>query len=169
MIILLQVCLNTFVLLGDIVEMWLHPVTVSPPTIDENVAKWTSNKLSSRFFNVVRKMAEEDGVKVFYVRGNHDHEMDAATVEHLMGKEVEFIDGTLIYIINSDDGYQYRIRFAHGHDWDLFNTYALTKPEDPLGGRPIGYYITRAVASTDTVMTETEQVGVLFWHLVTEE
>ena len=112
------------------------------------------------FFNVVRKMAEEDGVKVFYIRGNHDHEMDAATVEQLMGKKVEFIDGTLIYLIKSDDGQQYRLRFAHGHDWDLFNTYSLTEPDDPLGGRPIGYYVTRAVASTGRVMTETEEVHV---------
>ena len=110
------------------------------------------------FFNVVRKMAEEDGVKVFYIRGNHDHEMDAATVEQLMGKKVEFIEGTLIYLINSDDGKQYRLRFAHGHDWDLFNTYSLTEPDDPLGGRPIGYYVTRAVATTERVMTETEEV-----------
>ena len=88
-------------------------------------------------------MAEEDGVKVSYIRGNHDHEMDAAIVEQLMGKKVEFIEGTLIYLINSDDGKQYRLRFAHGHDWDLFNTSSLTEPDDPLGGRPIGYYVTR--------------------------
>ena len=113
------------------------------------------------FFNIVRKMAEEDGVQVFYIRGNHDHEMDANTVEKLMGKKVEFIGGTLIYLINSDDGHQYRIRFAHGHDWDLYNTYELTGPDDPLGGRPIAYYITRAVATTDMVMTETEQVCIL--------
>ena len=108
-------------------------------------------------------MAEEDGVKVFYIRGNHDHEMTAEAVEQLMGKKVEFIEGTLIYVINSDDGQQYRIRFAHGHDWDLFNTYSLTDANDPLGGRPIGYYVTRAVATTETVMTETEEVGV---HIV---
>ena len=105
-------------------------------------------------------MAVEDGVKVFYVRGNHDHEMTAGAVAQLMGKEVEFVEGTLIYVINSDDGQQYRIRFAHGHDWDLFNTYSLTDPNDPLGGRPIGYYVTRAVATTEAVMTETEEVGV---------
>jgi len=103
-------------------------------------------------------MAEEDDVKVFYIRGNHDHEMDAKTCEQLMGKKVEFVDGTLIYLINSDDGHEYRIRFAHGHDWDLFNTYSLVEPDDPLGGRPIGYYVTRAVATTEAVMTETEEV-----------
>ena len=138
--------------------MWLEPTTLSPLTIKERITKWKANATCTMFFNIVRKMAEEDGVQVFYIRGNHDHEMDAKTVEELMGKKVEFIDGTLIYLINSDDGQQYRIRFAHGHDWDLFNTYSLTEPNDPLGGRPIGYYVTRAVATTERVMTETEEV-----------
>lgn len=141
--------------------MWLNPMTLSPPTLPERIKEWKSNATCTMFFNIVRKMAEEDGVKVFYIRGNHDHEMDANTVEILMGKRVEFIDGTLIYLINSDDGHQYRIRFAHGHDWDLYNTYELTGADDPLGGRPIAYYITRAVATTDMVMTETEKVCIL--------
>lgn len=140
--------------------MWLEPVTLSPLTLKERIAKWKSNVTCDLFFKVVRKMAEEDGVKVFYVRGNHDHEMTAVAVAQLMGKEVEFVEGTLIYVINSDDGQQYRIRFAHGHDWDLFNTYSLTDPNDPLGGRPIGYYVTRAVATTEAVMTETEEVSI---------
>ena len=103
-------------------------------------------------------MTNEDGVKVFYLRGNHDHEMDAETVKTLMGEKVEFIRGSLVYVIKSDDGQTYRIRFAHGHDWDIFNTYSLTHPQDPLGGRPIGYYVTRAVATTDAHETETEVV-----------
>ena len=156
-----KVSLNTLVLLGDVVEMWLEPMTLSPLTLQERVAKWKENETCNLFFSVVRKMAEEDGVKVFYIRGNHDHEMTAEVVEQLMGKKVEFIEGTLIYLINSDDGQQYRIRFAHGHDWDLFNTYSLTEPNDPLGGRPIGYYVTRAVATTERVFTETEEVTLI--------
>ena len=138
--------------------MWLEPMTLSPPTLQERVKKWKENAACHLFFSVVQKMADEDNVKVFYIRGNHDHEMTAEVVEQLMGKNVEFIEGTLIYLINSDDGHQYRIRFAHGHDWDLFNTYSLIEPNDPLGGRPIGYYVTRAVATTERVFTETEEV-----------
>ena len=158
--VLSQVSLHTLILLGDVVEMWLEPMTLSPLTLQERVTRWKANITCTLFFNVVRKMAEEDGVKVFYLRGNHDHEMTAEAVEQLMGKKVEFIEGTLIYLINSDDGQQYRIRFAHGHDWDIFNTYSLTEPNDPLGGRPIGYYVTRAVATTEAVMTETEEVRI---------
>lgn len=148
------------VLLGDVLEMWLDPVTLSPLTLNKRIAKWKSSVTCNHFFDVVRKMAEKDDVKVFYIRGNHDHEMTAEVVAQLMGTKVEFIEGTLIYVINSDDGQQYRIRFAHGHDWDLFNTYSLTEQNDPLGGRPIGYYVTRAVATTEALMTETERVSV---------
>ncbi|XP_022797350.1 uncharacterized protein LOC111335634 [Stylophora pistillata] len=153
-----EVSIHTLILLGDVLEMWLDPITLTPPTLQEKIANWKKNETCSLFFSIVRKMAEEDGVKVFYVRGNHDHEITAGAVEELMGNKVEFIEGTLIYVINSDDGQQYRIRFAHGHDWDLFNTYALTEPNDPLGGRPVGYYVSRAVATAKTVMTETEEV-----------
>lgn len=88
--------------------------------------------------------------------------MDAETVQDLFGPKVEFIAGTLIYVINSDDGQQYRIRFAHGHDWDIFNTYAMTKPNDDLCGKPIGYYVARAAVTSETSLSEVQQVGSLF-------
>lgn len=138
--------------------MWLDRVDVTPRMIKERIKEWESNDTCRLLFQSVRKMTDEDGVKVFYLRGNHDHEMDAETVKNLMGDNVEFIEGSLIYVIKSDDGQTYRIRFAHGHDWDIFNTYSLSHPNDPLGGRPIGYYVTRAVATADKHENETEVV-----------
>lgn len=138
--------------------MWLDSVNVTPKPIHERIEGWNSNETCRLLFDSIRKMADEDDVRVFYVRGNHDHEMDAETVNILMGKNVEFIEGSLVYVIKSDDGETYRIRFAHGHDWDIFNTYSLSHPDDPLGGRPIGYYITRAVASSKAMESETEEV-----------
>lgn len=138
--------------------MWLERVDVTPKTISERIKEWQSNGTCRMLFDSIRRMAEEDGVRVFYLRGNHDHEMDPETVKTLMGEKVEFIGGSLIYVIKSDDGQTYRIRFAHGHDWDIFNTYSLAHPEDPLGGRPIGYYVTRAVATADAHESETEVV-----------
>lgn len=157
--------LHTLVLLGDTLEMWLERIDVTPKTISERIKEWQSNQTCRLLFDSVRKMTNEDGVKVFYLRGNHDHEMDAETVKTLMGEKVEFVRGSLVYVIKSDDGQTYRIRFAHGHDWDIFNTYSLTHPQDPLGGRPIGYYVTRAVATTDAHETETE---VVLMHIVSE-
>ena len=142
--------------------MWLDRVDVKPKTIEERIKDWQSNETCSLLFQSVRKMTQKDGVKVFYLRGNHDHEMDAETVKTLMGDGVEFIEGSLIYVIKSDDGQTYRIRFAHGHDWDIFNTYSLSQPDDPLGGRPIGYYVSRAVATAEKRESETEKVCCMF-------
>lgn len=134
--------------------MWLDRVDATLKTSTERIKEWQSNET----FDSVRKMTDEDGVKVFYIRRNHDHEMNPETVKTLMGEKVEFIGGTLIYVTKSDDGQTYRIRFAHGHDWDIFNTYSLAHPKDPLGGRPFGYYVTRAVATADVHESETEVV-----------
>lgn len=154
--------LNTLILLGNVFEMWLDPFTISPQSNQERKAKWQQNEVCSSFTSSVRQMAEKENLKVFYIRGNHDHEMDAETVQDLFGPKVEFIAGTLIYVINSDDGQQYRIRFAHGHDWDIFNTYAMTEPNDDLCGKPIGYYVARAAVTSETSLSEVQQVGSLF-------
>ena len=138
--------------------MWLERVDANIKTISELINEWQSNETCRVLFDSIRKMTEEDDVKVFYLRGNHDHEMDPETVKILMGEKVEFIEGSLIYVIKSDDGQTYRIRFAHGHDWDIFNTYSLAYPSDPLGGRPFGYYVTRAVATAHALESETEVV-----------
>ena len=151
----LQVKLNTLILLGDCVEMWLEPNSMSPLTMQERLEKWKSSPTLTIFLSLVRKMAEEDDVRVFYIRGNHDHEMDAATAAELFGAKVEFIPGTLIYLVNSDDGQQYRIRFAHGHDWDIFNSYSVAN----ICERPLGYYITRCAATAEEYMNETEKVS----------
>ena len=84
--------------------------------------------------------------------------MDAETVLDLFGPNVEFIAGTLIYIINSDDGQQYRVRFAHGHEWDIFNTYSVKDQNDELCGKPFGYYLTRAIAQSDGSYSKVQQV-----------
>ena len=138
--------------------MWLDRIDVTPKTIGARIKEWQANDSCRLLFQSIRKMTDEHGVKVFYLRGNHDHEMDAETVKTLMGEKVEFIAGSLIYVIKSDDGQMYRIRFTHGHDWDIFNTYSLSHPDDPLGGRPIGYYVTRAMATAGAHKCETEEV-----------
>ena len=96
--------------------------------------------------------------EVFYLRGSHDHDIDAKAVETLFGSKVEFIDGTLIYVI-TDTSQEYRIRFTHGHDWDVFNTYSATDKEDLLYSKPFGYYVTRALESTRSCYCDTQQVS----------
>ncbi|KAJ7355029.1 hypothetical protein OS493_028698 [Desmophyllum pertusum] len=81
------------------------------------------------------KNGRGDGVKVFYLRGNHDHEMTAEAVEQLMER--------------SDDAASRIEYFLRMGMTGIYSPYSLTEPNDPLGGRPIGYYVKRAVATTE--------------------
>ena len=112
----------------------------------------------------IKKMAEDDDVRIYYLRGNHDCDMNAEMVAELFGPKIMFIPGKLIYCINT--GHQdYRIRFEHGHDYDLFNCLELSPEDSPLQGRPVGYYISRCAQSAkENYFSDTEMVcrGVLF-------
>ena len=93
-------------------------------------------------------MAEKSDVKIFYVKGNHDHEMTEQVVKELLGDDVIFIPDKLILRIKTDDQ-PYYMRFEHGHAYDIFNTYELTN--DTLKGKPIGYYVSRCAQSSHAV------------------
>ncbi|XP_013394210.1 uncharacterized protein LOC106161730 [Lingula anatina] len=140
--------IHTYVMLGDVFEMWLDDIHQVPPTIEEQAKKWTADPVVEYFTSSVRRMVDEKDVNVFFVRGNHDHEITAEMVQKFFGPKVRFVEGTLIYKINDGGGNQYRIRFAHGHDWDLFNSYALRDTGELIAGYPVGYYVARAVASS---------------------
>ena len=103
-------------------------------------------------------MADEDNVQVYYIRGNHDWDMDAELAKELFGPKVHFIPGKLIYCIRNGSQ-EYRIRFEHGHDYDLFNCVELAPEDSPLQGKPIGYYVSRcAQTSKDNYFSDTELV-----------
>ena len=105
-----------------------------------------------------KKMAEEDEVRIYYIRGNHDVAIDAEVIKELFGEKVRFIPGKLIYLINTGSQ-EYRIRFEHGHDYDLFNCMDLAPVDSPLRGMPIGYYISRcAHSSKEKYFSDTEMV-----------
>ena len=112
----------------------------------------------------IRKMADDDDVRVYYIRGNHDCDMDADMVRELFGPNVSFIPGKLIYCINTGCQ-EYRIRFEHGHDYDLFNCTDLAPDDSPLRGRPVGYYISRCAQSAkENYFSDTEMV--CYYHYI---
>lgn len=99
-------------------------------------------------FNNFKTMAENAEVKIFYVKGNHDHEITEQVVKELLGDDVIFIPDKLILSIKTNDQ-PYYMRFEHGHAYDIFNTYELTN--DTLKGKPIGYYVSRCAQSSHAV------------------
>eukprot|EP00794_Sanderia_malayensis_P000593 gene593-1255_t len=149
---------HTIVLFGDTLEMWMTPITMGPPTLKEMAKNWKSNEDIALIMRAIKKMAEEDDVKVYYVRGNHDFHMNEKTIHDLFGESVRFIPGKLIYLIHTETQ-EYSMRFEHGHDYDLLNCFDLAPANSPLQGNPIGYYIARcACSSNDTYLTNSEMV-----------
>ena len=134
---------HTFVMNGDVLEMWYGHMDDPPLTIDEWMEWWTSGDVNGldNFRQAVRRLAEEKGVKVYYVRGNHDHEMTEWAVKHLFGEKVMFIPGVLIYEVSQGDAI-YRVRMQHGHDWDIFNGFSLGE-ENLINKKPIGFFVAR--------------------------
>ncbi len=43
---------------------------------------------------------------------------------------------------------QYTIRFEHGHSADIFSSYNFLKSKTSTNDRPLSYYVTRALSST---------------------
>lgn len=133
------------VLLGDIFEMWLEKFAEVPPSNQERLDAWKSS--AAVLISAVNKLVTKCSVKVYYVRGNHDHEITEQDVAAIFGGQVTFVPCTLILRIQTGDESEHRVRFAHGHEWDVFNSYMLHKTKNLLPDRPIGYYIARAVAT----------------------
>lgn len=132
-------------LLGDIFEMWLERFLEVPPGNGERVDAWKS--AGEVLIAAVHKLVSECGVQVYYVRGNHDHEITEQDIAQIFDNQVTFVPCTLILRLKLGEDNEQRVRLAHGHEWDIFNSYMLHRDGNLLPDRPIGYYIARAVAT----------------------
>ena len=146
-------------LLGDIFEMWLEKFPEIPPTNQDRVDFW---KQSSPVLSaVITKLVDECGVQVFYVRGNHDREITDEDVRDIFDGKVTFVPCTLILRMQTSDDSEHRVRFAHGHEYDIFNSYMLCQTNNLLPDKPIGYYIARAVATSGRADSDGELEDIL--------
>jgi UDP-2,3-diacylglucosamine pyrophosphatase LpxH len=121
--------LDEVILLGDILDDWIYPIDVQPPTYEEIVSAAHVAPIVSS----LKQLAETK--KVVYVRGNHDMSiMDNA----LRGFRQKYFPGiTFQESYVTDDG----IFAQHGHQYLMWNA------EDPAQELPVGYYISRLLAS----------------------
>lgn len=114
-------------LVGDVVDTWVHPIDVKPPTVAEILADATNKPV----IDALRTFAETPGKQLIWMPGNHDMSTVAADVHAISGK--------IVFGPRFDE---YPLRVRHGHEGSLFNA------PDP-GGHPypVGYYITRLTAT----------------------
>lgn len=131
---------SELVLLGDIFDLWEHPLDSKPPASLREL--FSGSPALQQFGAKIRTIAYTAGKTVTYVRGNHDDMVSAADVAACIAPNIRLVDE---YIV---DG----IVFAHGHKYDLANA--------PVPGKahPIGYYVARCVATAGYAHEKTTTV-----------
>lgn len=129
---------------GDLVDLWVCPVDVRPPSPAEIINAPHNRPIVS----ALRKFAAQPHKQLIYIVGNHDMQV-SAEVAHALAPNTVF--GPVYE--------EFPLRVTHGHDHCLFNA------SDP-GGRkyPLGYFITRCCA-TAARNGAAHDMGWNFWSL----
>lgn len=115
------------ILLGDIFNTWICPASIPPPSYQEIFS--ANQDILDKF----QKILTND-ISLFYTNGNHDFDLMPAEIEN----QINGIRAIKYYRTG-------RIHAEHGNRFDIYN-----KPDfitDPAYGKPIGYFISRLVAS----------------------
>ena len=115
------------ILLGDIFNTWICPASIPPPSYQE-IFK-ANQDILDKFQEIVT-----NDISLFYTNGNHDFDLMPAEIEN----RINGIRAIKYYRTG-------RIHAEHGNRFDIYN-----KPDfvtDPAYGKPIGYFISRLVAT----------------------
>lgn len=119
---------DQLVLVGDIVDTWVHPISVRPPTVSDIL----NDRVNLPVVVELRMFAATPGKQLIWIPGNHDMATTADDVHRAIGPQVVF--GKQLDLPP--------LRVRHGHEGSLFNA------PDPAGRPfPIGYFITRMTAT----------------------
>lgn len=116
------------IVLGDAFDNWVCPADQVPPTYEAIFAA------NGHILDLLKQIVAA-GVGVFYTNGNHDFDLQ----KRELVAAVPGIRHVRAYVSG-------RIYAEHGHDQTLFNQ--VDYQSDPAFGRPIGYFITRALTGT---------------------
>jgi UDP-2,3-diacylglucosamine pyrophosphatase LpxH len=115
-------------LVGDVVDMWICPHDVKPPTALD-VLDAPHNR---PVVDGIRAFAALPGRNVIWCQGNHDAGVDTAAARHLA-------DNVKLVPRYNDE---FPLRICHGHEDCLFNG-----PDPSNRPFPLGYFISRLVAT----------------------
>jgi len=120
---------DELIIVGDLVDLWVCPTDVRPPTPKEVFDAPQNVPL----VKALRDFAKKPSKSLYYIPGNHDMKVEVAAALEL-APETKFRPFF-------DDG---PIHATHGHEFCLFNG------RDPAGRAfPLGYYITRCTATAE--------------------
>jgi predicted phosphodiesterase len=133
------------VLLGDLFDLWLYPVTERPCTVEEIIA--ANEPVRKALQRCVQK------IPVYYMSGNHDMGVKAKDLKpfNAGGKKIILVNTRTYKKIHQS------WHLEHGHLADMFN--APDKSGDTIGGYPLGYFMTRLAAKAPrTVWQKVQEV-----------
>ncbi len=133
------------VLLGDLVDTWLYPINVVPDTVAQIAS--LNPKVTTALQNCVANLPN-----VYFMNGNHDMDVTQSDLDPFASanKRIQLV--TPDWFSSQHPGWN----LQHGNAPDMFN--APDPSSDTLAGYPLGYYITRLVA--------TAQNQSLVWQLL---
>ncbi len=135
------------VLLGDIFDLWLYPVHVMPWQTDDIVSRWDDTVIRA-----LRQCAA-NLPEVCYLNGNHDMTVTSEDIGRIDNRttpaEYNQKHGNLLHL-------------EHGNSADMFN--APDDSGDTVSGLPLGYFITRLVATADDQAKCRAEIGEVVRH-----
>lgn len=125
---------DELVLLGDLFDLWLYPVDEVPLSVKEILKK-------NHFVSGALRHCVERIPHVYYMNGNHDMDVTADALSLLSSgsREIQWITTAGYRKLHPSR------HLEHGHAADMFN--APDNSGDTIGGYPLGYFITRLVAT----------------------
>jgi len=134
--------IDVLVLNGDIYDFWLVPLNQSTPSLSYSVNNGVNPAFQFDFdtFHKLVRHAARSVVTLHESNGNHDSWLTDSLASQALNHQAVDDNVNLSWTENAVD--QWGVRFEHGHAHSIF--------EMPLPGSdkmPIGYYVTRCVAS----------------------
>lgn len=127
--------ITELVLLGDVFDLWLYPLNVVPSTVAQILA-------ANPNITMALQQCVQNIPNVYYITGNHDMEVKAGDLVQLGA------GGKIIQLVTPEwynEKYQNKRHLEHGNAVDMFN--APDNAGDTIGRYPLGFFITRLVAT----------------------
>ncbi|UCG57413.1 MAG: metallophosphoesterase [Phycisphaerales bacterium] len=124
------------VIIGDLMDDWVYPVDIEPPSLQEILDAPINNKI----VKALQELSENNKINVVYLPGNHDMGVTSELIEENF--EGMTFGGAALY----NSVYRTsRLRAEHGSAHAMFNAPPVRYG---AGTRlPLGYFISRAVAT----------------------
>lgn len=136
---------DELVILGDLLDNWVCPIDMTPPSMSEILRAPHNQPIISALNRLL-----DAGVKVIFNGGNHDQLVTAADLHQVMPR-LTVGDGWLNDSVYRDA----RIHGEHGSARAMFN--APDPLHDPRKRLPLGYFITRVVSTRAARTGEAER------------